>query len=218
MGARPLMILLAVGLDRPNRLHDIMRGAEDCCISVGTHVAGGDIDRHQELTIVSSGIGYGKPGTIVRRSGSRPGDRIGVTGTLGQAQAALSGHHEFDRALLEPRPMVSEGMALASAGATSMMDISDGLSLSLYDMIAANSCGYSVQSSELPLPPGIPMEEALPMALYGGGDFGLLFTIPGDRLPVPDLAYTLIGEVIPGREVLLDGVRLGKRGYEHTWV
>ena len=47
MGAEPLMLLLAIGLDRPERLHDIMRGAEDCCVSVGTHVAGGDIDRHQ---------------------------------------------------------------------------------------------------------------------------------------------------------------------------
>jgi len=218
MGAKPVMILLAVGLDRPTRLLDIMRGAEACCVSVGTHVAGGDIDHHQELTIVSTGIGYGKQGKVIRRSGSRPGDRIGVTGTPGQAQAALSGHREFDRALLEPRPMIREGMLLASGGATSMMDISDGLSLSLYDMLAANSCGYSVRSSELPLPPGIPRDHALPMALYGGGDFGLLFTIPKDKLPVHGVDYTLIGEVIPGREVLLDGVPLKKRGYEHTWA
>jgi len=218
MGAKPVMILLAVGLDQPTRLQEIMRGAEECCVSVGTHVTGGDIDHHQELTIVSTGIGYGKQGLIVRRSGSRPGDLIGVTGTLGQAQAALSGYREFDRAQLEPGPMIREGMVLASAGATSMMDISDGLSLSLYDMISANSCGYSIRSLELPLPPGIPREEALPMALYGGGDFGLLFTIPNDRLPVSGVDYTLIGEVIPDRDVLVDGVPLEKRGYEHTWV
>jgi thiamine-monophosphate kinase len=217
MGAKPIMILLAVGLDQPTRLADIMRGAEECCTSVGTHVAGGDIDHHRELTIVSSGIGYGKPGRIVRRSGSRPGDRIGVTGILGQAQAALSGHREFDPALLEPRPRIREGMILASAGATSMMDISDGLSLSLYDMIAANTCGYSIQSSELPLPQGIPRKRALPMALYGGGDFELLFTIPKDGHPVTGVDYTLIGEVIPRREVLLDGTPLEKQGYEHSW-
>jgi thiamine-monophosphate kinase len=217
MGAKPVMILLAVGLDQPTRLRDIMSGAEACCVSVGTHVAGGDIDHHQELTIVSTGIGYGKQGLIVRRSGSRPGDLIGVTGKLGQAQAALSGHREFDRALLEPRPMIREGTVLASAGATSMMDISDGLSLSLYDMMAANSCGYSVRSSELPLSPGIPTGDAVPMALFGGGDFGLLFTIPEDRLPVPGVDYTIIGEVIPRGEVLIDGVPLEKRGYEHTW-
>jgi thiamine-monophosphate kinase len=217
MGARPLMLLLAVGLDRSGRLHDIMKGAEACCISVGTHVAGGDIDNHHELTIVSSGIGYAKKGRIVRRKGSRPGDCIGVTGVPGRAQASLSGYREFDRSLTEPKPRVPEGIALSSAGATSMMDVSDGLSFSLYDMIAANSCGYSIQSSKIPLPHGINPELALPMALYGGGDFELLFTIPAGSLPVQGVAYTIIGEVIPEREVLLDGIPMEKRGYEHTW-
>jgi len=217
MGAAPLMLLLAIGLDRPGRLNDIMKGAEDCCISVGTHVAGGDIDHHEELTIVSSGIGYGKTGPVVRRSGSRPGDHIGITGTPGCAQAALSGFTEFDRALLEPKPRIGEGMALASAGATSMMDISDGLSLSLYDMLAANPCGYAIRSSEISGPPGIPRNLALPMALFGGGDFELLFTLPADSHLVPGVAYTIIGEVIPQRIVLLDGTPMEKRGYQHTW-
>jgi thiamine-monophosphate kinase len=217
MGARPLMLLLAVGLDQPGHMHDIIKGAEDCCVSVGTHVAGGDIDNHQELTIVSSGIGYAKKGWIVRRSGSRPGDLIGVTGIPGQAQASLSGYSEFDRALMEPKPRIREGMTLSSAMATSMMDMSDGLSLSLYDMIAANSCGYSILSSKIPLPHGITRELALPMALYGGGDFELLFTIPAAALPVPGVAYTIIGEVIPEHEVILDGIPMEKRGYEHSW-
>ena len=217
MGAEPLLLLLAIGLDRPERLHDIMRGAEDCCISVGTHVAGGDIDRHQELTIVSSGIGYGKTGRVIRRRGSRPGDRIGITGIPGRAQAALCGYKEFDRALMEPKPRIHEGIALAVAGATSMMDTSDGLSFSLYDMIAANACGYSIRSSEMPLPPGISRERALDMALYGGGDFELLFTIPAVLLPVTGVGYTIIGEVISHHGVLLDGRPMEKRGYEHSW-
>lgn len=217
MGATPAIILLAIGLDDPGRLHDIVRGAEDCCIFAGTHVAGGDIDHHQELTIVSSGIGFGNKGHIIRRTGSRPGDLIGVTGNLGCALAALSGHHEFDKALMEPKPRIKEGRSLAAAGVTSMMDISDGLSLSLYDMTEANSCGYAIQSSEVPLPPGIVREQGLPMALYGGGDFELLFTIPAGAVPVPGIGLTIIGEVIPEHQVLLDGQIMEKRGYEHHW-
>ena len=129
----------------------------------------GGISIVTRLTIVSSGIGYGKTGRVVQRRGSTPGDSIGITGIPGRAQAALSGYREFDRAFMEPKPRIGEGMVLAAAGVTSMMDISDGLSLSLYDMVAANSCGYAIWSSEIPLPPGIAKEHALTMALYGGG-------------------------------------------------
>ena len=148
MGATPPILLLAVGLDDPSRLGEILRGARDCCSQAGGYIAGGDIDHHSELTIVSSGIGMVAPGHIVRRSGARAGDLICVTGVLGRAQAALNGYHQYDKALMEPRARVREGEVLGRTGATSMMDISDGLSISLYDLLEANSCGYSVNSGK----------------------------------------------------------------------
>jgi thiamine-monophosphate kinase len=217
MGATPAILLLAVGLDDPSRLGEIIRGARDCCLQAGGYIAGGDIDHHRELTIVSSGIGMVDPDHIVRRSGARAGDLVCVTGVLGCAQAALNGHHQYDKSLMEPRARVREGEVLGRTGATSMMDISDGLSISLYDLLEANSFGYSINSEKIPTPVGIPPDEATSLALYGGGDFELLFTVPCDWVAPAGLHYSVIGSVIRDHCVLLDGNVMGRKGYEHTW-
>jgi thiamine-monophosphate kinase len=217
MGADPAYLLIAVGLDRWERLREVMRGAKDCCDRSGASIVGGDIDRHQELTIVTTGLGTVEKDRIVRRSGSRVGDAICVTGTPGRAQAALEGYHIHDPALFEPQPRVREGRILGASGITSMMDVSDGIALSLHDLLLANSCGYSVQTDLLPLPEGVPEQAARELALYGGGDYELLFTCPKDRLPIQGVEYHRIGEVIAEHVALADGMPLEKRGYQHRW-
>ncbi|MFA7197964.1 MAG: thiamine-phosphate kinase [Methanoculleus sp.] len=217
MGAAPGQVLLAVGLDRPERLRGIMEGARDCCTAFGTELVGGDLDAHRELTIVSTGLGAVAPGHLVRRRGARPGDVIVVTGPLGEAQAALSGYEWHRKALLEPQPRVREGQALGRAGISAMMDISDGLALSLYDLLGVNDCGFVVDTARLPLPAGVPEDEGQELALYGGGDFELLFTAPAGILPIPGVTAHVIGEVIADRMVLADGKPLERRGYLHEW-
>jgi thiamine-monophosphate kinase len=217
MGASPGQVLLAVGLDRQDRLLPIMEGARDCCRAFGAELVGGDLDAHRELTIVSTGLGTVLPEHLVRRKGARPGDLLAVTGPLGEAQAALDGYDRHRRKLLEPQPRLAEGQRLARAGATAMMDISDGLALSLHDLAAANGCGFAVDLDRLPLPAGVPEDAALQMALYSGGDFELLFCIPPDRLPVPGVNAHCIGRVIPEPVVLADGRVLERRGYQHAW-
>ena len=217
MGAAPGQVLLAVGLDRPERLRGIMEGARDCCTAFGTELVGGDLDAHRELTIVSTGLGAVAPGHLVRRRGARPGDVIVVTGPLGEAQAALSGYERHRKALLEPQPRVREGQALGRAGISAMMDISDGLALSLYDLLGVNDCGFVVDTARLPLPAGVPEDEGQELALYGGGDFELLFTAPAGILPIPGVTAHVIGEVIADRMVLADGKPLERRGYLHEW-
>lgn len=217
MGAAPGEVLLAVGLDTPERLRGIMEGARDCCTRFGAELVGGDLDAHQELTIVSTGLGLVAPEHLVRRRGARPGDVIAVTGPLGEAEAALAGYDRHRRELLEPQPRVREGQALGRAGVSAMMDISDGLVLSLHDLLAVNDCGFSVDTARLPLPAGVPEDEGRELALYGGGDFELLFTAPPDILPVPGVEARVIGEVIPERTVLADGEPLERRGYLHEW-
>lgn len=218
MGAAPAWLLVAAGLDRPERLSGILQGAKDCCDRFGAKIVGGDIDRHDELTIVTTGLGIVEKDRIVRRCGSRVGDAICVTGTPGRAQAALDGYHEFDAALLEPQPQVKEGRVLGAAGVTSMMDVSDGIALSLHDLLSVNPCGYAVDTGLLPVPEGVPEPAAREMALFGGGDFGLLFTCPKDRLPIGGVQYTVIGEVISDPACLADGKPLPKRGYQHRWA
>jgi len=217
MGATPAILLLAVGLDDPSRLGEILKGARACCSEAGGYIAGGDIDHHTELTIVSSGIGMVAPDNIVRRCGARVGDLICVTGALGRAQAALNGYHQYNNVLMEPRARVQEGQVLGRTGATSMMDISDGLSISLYDLLEANSCGYSIHSEKIPSPDGVPPGDAITLALYGGGDFELLFTVPCDWVAPAGFSYSVIGTVIRDHCVLLDGIIMDRKGYEHSW-
>jgi len=217
MGARPAIVLLAVGLDRGERLREILLGAKACCDSCGAELAGGDLDAHRELTIVSSGIGFADTGWVVRRQGAMPGDLICITGLLGRAQAALDGHTRYRSSLLEPAPRVREGLILAQAGVTSMMDISDGLIISLYDMLEAGECGYSVDSEKLPFLEGVVAEKSREYALFGGGDFELLFTCPPDQFPVPGISCIPIGVAIGEKRVLVDGREVPCQGYVHTW-
>ena len=217
MGARPAFVLLAVGLDKGERIREILLGAKACCDFCGAALAGGDLDAHQELTIVSSGIGFAKGGEVIRRRGAVPGDLICITGPLGRAQAALDGYPRYERCLLEPVPRVREGERLAAVGISSMMDISDGLVLSLYDFLDANECGYSVDSARLPLLEGVPLEKSREYALFGGGDFELLFTCPPEYFPIPDLDCIMIGRVISEHVVLVDDHTVPYRGYQHQW-
>lgn len=217
MAADPTAVLIAVGLDRKQRLREIMQGAAECCAAFGAELVGGDLDRHAELTLVATGLGTVSPAHLVRRRGARPGDLIAVTGPLGEAQAALEGYAQHRQALLEPRPRVAEGRILGRAGATSMMDISDGLALSLYDLWEASGCGYAVDTRRLPLPAGVPEGEGRELALYGGGDFELLFTCKNDLLPIEGVAAHVIGEVTGDGRVTADGRVLARRGYLHEW-
>ncbi|MDD1672373.1 MAG: thiamine-phosphate kinase [Methanomicrobiales archaeon] len=217
MGARPWGLLIAVGLDLPHRLRPVLEGAVACGKSVECPIIGGDIDSHQELTIVTTGIGSVEKEYLVRRRGSQPGDLICVTSILGRAQAALEGYIQYRRFLFEPRPRVREGQQIGRAGATSMMDLSDGLALSLHDLLRVNNAGYTIESRRLPIISDIPEHKAQELALYGGGDYELLFTIPPDRVTELTIDHHIIGTVIQDHTVLLDGVPLEARGYRHTW-
>jgi thiamine-monophosphate kinase len=217
MGAEPKYLLIAVGLDTWQNLAGIMQGAKDCCSRFGAAIIGGDIDHHGELTVVTTGLGLADKGHIVRRTGAQPGDLICITGTPGQAQAYLDGFIQFKMALFEPQPRVEEGQRLARTGVTAMMDDSDGIALSLYDLLSVNDCGFSLDSTKIPVPYGIPANHARELALYGGGDYELIFTLPPQRHPVHDVSYTVIGTTIKEKIVLIDNRPVEKRGYQHRW-
>lgn len=217
MGAAPEYLLIAVGLDDWKSLEGVMQGAKDCCIQFGAAIIGGDIDRHNELTVVTTGLGFVDKEHLVRRTGARPGDVVCITGIPGQAQAWLDGYHQFEKALFEPQPRVREGQVLGRAGVSAMMDDSDGIALSLYDLMSVNGYGFALDSRKLPLPAGIPPLQARELALYGGGDYELIYTIDPRKYPVEGVLSTVIGTVVKEPVVTVDGEPLAKRGYQHRW-
>lgn len=212
-GAQPTQVLVAVGLDRAERLRPIMEGAVTCAKSCGAVVAGGDIDSHTELTIVTTAFGVVDKEYYCTRSGARPGDLVCITGRPGAAQAALDGYGGYWENLVLPKPEVAAGQLAARAGATAMMDVSDGLAISLYDMGEASGVGF-VLRERLPL---LPIADAQKYFLYGGGDYGLLFTIPREKFVRMDLPVSVIGEVVEETGVFLGEEPVEKLGYAHVW-
>lgn len=217
MAADPLFLLLSAGLEDPGDLEGILLGAKACCRKYACPLVGGDLDAHQELTLVSSAVGTVHEDRLVRRRGARPGDLVVLTGTPGRAIAGLEGYPEYREFLLLPQPRISEGKELSALGATSMMDTSDGLVLSLFDLLEANSCGFEIFQGQLPLPPGVPATEALEFALYGGGDYELLATVPQEACPGLPFWIQIIGRVVREPVVRLGDIVLQKRGYIHSW-
>lgn len=188
---------------------------------------GGDTSRTTEQIVVDSiVIGECNIGQAVKRAGAQPGDQIFVTGSLGGAAAGLRlierGAHLAEQKLddddsqkldhvllrqLRPDPRVGWGMVLGEERlATAMIDISDGLSSDLNHLCTASGVGALIESSLLPIDHqvvelcGRRALDPLQLALHGGEDFELLFTVKaGDvaRLPrrVDGVEITRIGEV-----------------------
>ena len=161
------------------------------------------------------------------RSGARPGDTVYVTGTLGDAAGALAGAAALAGRLDLPEPRVAAGMVLRGI-ATSAIDVSDGLAADLGHVLRASGAGASIEGARLPLSPALlaafGRERATDLALAGGDDYELAFTVPPERerllaeapLEVP---VTRIGTIERGsglRCLDADGTaRPAPRGYEH---
>jgi thiamine-monophosphate kinase len=231
MGSRPLWSLISIGVpqevwetDFVERLYD---GVLDLANRYGVHLIGGDTSRTPESIVIDSIVaGECASGTAVMRTGATPGDQIFVTGSLGAAAAGLrlierGAHlaeqnladeesHKLDHILLRqlrPEPRVGWGIVLGEERlATSMIDLSDGLSSDLNRLCAESSVGALIDSAQLPIDEqvtelcGRRALDPLQLALHGGEDFELLFTVkPGDasRLPrrVDGVPIKRIGEI-----------------------
>jgi thiamine-monophosphate kinase len=178
-------------------------------------------------------VGSVPKGKAIRRSGTRAGDRVYVTGALGGAAAALkllfSGRKlrpaDFPQHF-HPMPRLEVGRFLREKGlASAMIDLSDGLSTDLGHIGDESRVGAKIQVSAVPRArigkPAHPVE--LEFALNGGDDYELLFTAhPGKRVPsrIAGVPITQIGEITEDKRVLLvnqNGVvsKLPAQGWEH---
>ena len=242
-GGKPLGLVLSLGLPRDTSdsfLEDLARGADHCATTYKTSIIGGDTKENSCETICGTVFGSVKKDEFMGRKGAKPGDIVAVTGTLGKACAgyyAMQSNIEDPRmfeGLLEPKPRLKEGRTLAREKiVNSCMDISDGLSSSLYQLQELNNVGFEIEMDEIPLSHRLVKIagenenfNVYESSLHFGGDYELLLTIPynefekmkrnvekiGNRL-------TNIGKVTKNDDIcIVDGsVKkiLPNKGYEH---
>jgi thiamine-monophosphate kinase len=250
MGAHPFAFTIAIGLPAQaavSFVDELIAGIENCASSYTTFVVGGGITKSKELTLTGTCIGFAD--NPIRRSGAQVGDLLCVTGSLGNAALALKvlkGELEVPdrvaalarRALFQPVPKVKEGIIIANSGlATSMMDISDGLALSLAEIAKKSNVGAELHVDDIPILSEelrheggleLSMHKRGELALYYGGDYELLFTIDSRVLHHEELMeklrrevnLSIIGTIMPPEEGIYvkKGERKGKmdiRGYQH---
>jgi thiamine-monophosphate kinase len=233
MGGVPRCFLLSLALPVSHTgrwLDEFLSGLRRAARKFDCALAGGDTTRRREILINVTVVGEVRTARAVLRSGARAGDLLYVSGRLGEAELGLqilrhskglgNRTNPLTRKHLYPEPRVALGRWLADARlASSMMDLSDGLSSDLPRLCAASGVGAQVQMSKIPrvripkhaLVGGI---DATRLALHGGDDYELLFAVPPHRLQVVPMSFqgvplTSIGSITKKREIVLleDGGR-----------
>lgn len=231
MGADPTAVVVGFGAPAgtsANWASAVAVAMREECARVGAAVVGGDVTAADAVTLSVTAIGDFAGRAPVLRSGARPGDVVAVAGRLGWSAAGLAvlgRGFRSPKALVDahrvPEPPYACGPAAARAGATSMIDVSDGLVADARHIAVASGAVIALDSSLLE----VPAELASAAAAYnvdprtwmftGGEDHALLATFPaGTALPA---GFSRIGEVRSGEAaVAVDGATVPSAGgHEH---
>jgi thiamine-monophosphate kinase len=224
--AHSLTIGLAAPADLPARWAlDFARGFAEECALVGASVVGGDLTRANEIVVAVTVIGACTRAPVLR-SGAEPGQVVALTGRQGWSAgglAVLGRGFRSPRVLVEayrrPQPPYDAGPAAAEAGATAMIDVSDGLVADAGHLAQESGVAIDLRSAAFEVPEPLHAVAAatgtdpLQLILGGGEDHSLLATFdPGS---VPD-GWTEVGAVDVGEGVTVDGAPYdGPSGWAH---
>jgi thiamine-monophosphate kinase len=235
MGARPTAILVGLGVpgDLPTDwTAGLADGLADETALVGATVVGGDVVRSEQVVVAVTALGDLEGRAPVTRGGAQPGDVVALVGRLGWAAAGLAvlgRGFRSPRVLADahrvPAPPYESGPAAATAGATAMIDVSDGLVQDATHVAESSGVVLALRTDLLAV--DAPLAEAaaafnadpLTWVLTGGDDHALLATFPTSTVLPP--GFHVIGTVrAPDLDepvgVLVDGAAYaGRGGHDH---
>jgi thiamine-monophosphate kinase len=241
MGAEPGEAYVVLGvppdLDEDGCI-ELVDGIAAVGAATGTTLAGGDVTRAPALTVAITVVGHAPgPELLVTRAGARPGDALVLSGEIGGAAAGLLllERPELEPAVgaetaarlrarqLEPNARLRAGRALARAGATAMIDLSDGLGGDARHIAEESGARLRIDVGALPLAKGVAEiaaaagRDSIQLALSGGEDYELLAALPAERLAEAESAVgdaaeaglAQVGEIVAGEgvEIRLPGGR-----------
>lgn len=240
---RYALIALAVPPELPTQwVKEFFAGALALARRHRVVLAGGDLARSGRIIVDVPILGKVEKGKAIRRKGAQPGDVVFVSGELGRARLGLAvlrarvGEEDAVvraavRAHFYPQPRLALARALRRYPVTAMIDVSDGLSSDLHHLCAASRVGARLEAPRIPamrISSRLAQQlgvSALELALHGGEDYELLFTVPAraaGRLPrrLAGVRLHRIGEILRGHAmVLVDGEGrkrpLVARGWDH---
>jgi thiamine-monophosphate kinase len=231
MGADPGEAYVALGLPddfSAVAARELVASMEQLAALCEVTIAGGDVTASPVLFATVTATGWAdEAGDLVGRDGAQPGDLVGVTGSLGGSAAGLrllevsdsdsdSDPYDLITRHRRPWPLLQAGAALARAGVTSMIDVSDGVATDAQHLARSSGVAMRIRIDDLPCAATVdPVTAAT-----GGDDYELLFTCPPARADAmqPEVMPTWIGEVAAGSGLeLVDaaGSAVALAGFEH---
>ncbi|MGW5238778.1 thiamine-phosphate kinase [Monashia sp. NPDC004114] len=234
MGGRSTGVLVTLVADPALSLEwalDLSRGIADACVNAGVSVLGGDLSSAPPSVVMVSVTALGRlDGQPVLRSGARHGDVLAVNGSLGLADAGLrllqADQAERHPAAVErqrrPRPPLSAGPEAAAAGASAMLDLSDGLLRDGRRIARASGVVIDIDPSQIAsdvaeLAGVLGAEVALDCVLAGGEEHSLLATFPPGRMPRGWRPIGRVRAVAPGERpgIVVGGREVTHLGWDH---
>jgi thiamine-monophosphate kinase len=235
MGGASRCFLLSLALPESHTgrwLDEFLGGLRRAARKLNCVLAGGDTTRRREILINVAVVGEVRANRAVLRSGARAGDLIYVSGRLGEAELGLrllrrtkgraNARNPLMKKHLYPEPRLALGQWLCDRRlATAMMDISDGLSSDLPRLCTASGVGARVESEKIP---AVWISDSnrkrglysLQLAIHGGDDYELLFTVPANKAGMVPGKYksvvlTQIGKITEKPGVVLLQEKSGAR-------
>ena len=236
MGGKPEGTFLAVALPKGTSVHaveEFIRGYRDVSEEYSCPLLGGDTTSSPDrLCICVTAVGEISSGKARLRSYARPGDLVCTTGFLGDSGGGLrlileKAPRDADAAELVsrhylPRPRVREGIELSSTGGVhAMMDISDGIGSDIRHILRSSGTGALIDVGRLPLSPELRRccdrngWDPIRLAIEGGEDFELLFTVDPQSEKSLKTSHFVIGEITTDTNLVWNGSDKDYMGYRH---